>query len=175
MFRPLSTTLSKLAMVCPGGASARPQLHRWRGVRIGSPAWIGLYVYVDELHPEALTIGSGCTIGIRTTIITHTYGGPRQSVSNGQVIIEDDVFIGPHCVILPNVRIGAGSVIQAGTVVSRNVPPRTLWGSAGAGPLAEVTVPLSGALDYANFLRGLRPHLGSGKTGSTPTAGRSST
>jgi acetyltransferase-like isoleucine patch superfamily enzyme len=171
MFRPLSTTLSKLAMVCPGGASARPQLHRWRGVRIGGQAWLGLYVYIDELHPEALTIGKGCTIGIRTTIITHIYGGPRQPTANGQVVIEDDVFVGPHCVILPNVRIGAGSVIQAGTVVSRNVPPRTLWGGPAAGPLAEVTVPLSGDINYAVFLRGLRPH----RTGAAAGAETAST
>jgi acetyltransferase-like isoleucine patch superfamily enzyme len=175
MFRPLSTTLSKLAMVCPGGATARPQLQRWRGVRIGSAAWIGLYVYIDELHPEALTIGRGCTIGIRTTIITHVYGGPRQPVSNGQVVIEDDVFVGPHCVILPNVRIGAGSVIQAGTVVSRNVPPRTLWGGPGAGALAEVTVPLSGDVDYSNFLRGLRPHHAAGPAAAKPASTGSGT
>jgi acetyltransferase-like isoleucine patch superfamily enzyme len=168
MIRLLSTTLSKLAMVCPGGASARPQLHRWRGVRIGRESWIGLYVYIDELHPEALVIGHGCTIGIRTTIITHVYGGPRQAMSNGRVVIEDDVFVGPHCVILPNVRIGAGSVIQAGTVVSRSVPPRTLWGATGAGPLAEVTVPLNGNVDYSSFLRGLRPHQGSGAPASKP-------
>jgi len=144
-------------MVCPGGASARPKLHRWRGARIGTHAWFGLFVYIDELHPEALSIGNNCTIGIRTTIITHFYWGPRQPVSNGTVVIEDDVFIGPHCVILPNVRIGEGSVIQAGTVVTRSVPPRTLWGAPEAGPLADVTVPLTASRGYTGFLRGLRP------------------
>jgi acetyltransferase-like isoleucine patch superfamily enzyme len=38
------------------------------------------------------------------------------------MIVESDGFIGPHCVILPNVRIGEGAVIRAGTVASRNVP-----------------------------------------------------
>jgi len=144
-------------MICPGGDSVRPQLHRWRGARIGNKVWIGLFVYIDELHPEALSIGNNCTIGIRTSIITHFYWGPRQAASNGPVVIEDDVFIGPHCVILPNVRVGAGSVIQAGTVVTRSVPPRTLWGPPEAGVLAEASTPLTANTGYLTFLRGLRP------------------
>ena len=144
-------------MLCPGGASVRPRLHRWRGARIGHNAWMGLFVYIDELHPEALSIGNNCTLGIRSSIITHFYWGSRQPASIGTVVIEDDVFIGPHCVILPNVRIGAGSVIQAGTVVSRSVPPRTLWGPPEAGPVAEATVPLTANAGYAGFLRGLHP------------------
>ena len=157
MHRLLGAALGRLAMVCPGGARIRPRLHRWRGARIGRNAWIGLFVFIDELHPEALSVGDNCTIGIRTTILTHFYWGPRLPASNGAVVIEDDVFIGPHCVILPNVRIGEGAVIQAGTVVTRNVPPRTLWGAAAAGSLAEITVPLTSRGGYASFLRGLRP------------------
>jgi len=125
-------------------------------VRVGSNVWIGLYVYIDELHPERLSVGDNCTIGIRTSIITHFYWGPRRVMSNGKVVIEDDVFIGPHCVILPNVRIGEGSVIQAGTVVSQSVPPHTLWGPPSAGPLADVTVPLTSAKGYDVFVRGLK-------------------
>jgi len=158
MLRLLSATLGRLAMVCPGGTNVRPRLQRWRGVSIGQHVWLGLYVSIDELHPEALSIGNNCTIGIRTTILTHFYWGPAQQASNGTVVIEDDVFIGPHCVILPNVRIGQGAVVQAGTVVARNVPARTLWGAAGAGPLAAVTVPLTHAHGYSEFLRGLKSH-----------------
>jgi len=158
MLRLLSATLGRLAMVCPGGTNVRPRLQRWRGVSVGRHVWLGLYVSIDELHPEALSIGNNCTIGIRTTILTHFYWGPAQQASNGTVVIEDDVFIGPHCVILPNVRIGQGAVVQAGTVVTRNVPARTLWGAAGAGPLAAVTVPLTHAHGYSDFLRGLKSH-----------------
>jgi serine acetyltransferase len=114
-------------------------------------------VYIDELHPEDLTIGNNCTIGIRTSIITHVYFGSRRATSNGRVVIEDNVYIGPHCVILPNVRIGEGAVVQAGTVVSRNVPARTLWCAAAAGPMGVVTVPLTAEHEYSGFLRGLRP------------------
>ena len=157
MRRILGSTLQRLAMVCPGGNSLRPLLHRWRGAKIGANVWIGLYAYIDDVHPEALSIGDNCTIGIRTSIITHFYWGSPHSVSNGKVVIERDVFIGPHCVILPNVTIGEGSVIQAGTVVTRNVPPRTFWGAPAAGPLGVLTVPLTSEHGYMSFLRGLRP------------------
>ena len=157
MHRLLGSALHRLAMICPGGASVRPRLHRWRGAQIGTNVWIGLYVYIDDVHPEALSIGDNCTIGIRTSIITHFYWGPQQSVSNGKVIIDRNVFVGPHCVILPNVTIGEGAVIQAGSVVTRNVPPRTFWGLPAAGPLGTVTVPLTATHGYMAFLRGLRP------------------
>jgi carbonic anhydrase/acetyltransferase-like protein (isoleucine patch superfamily) len=71
-------------------------------------------------------------------------------------VIEKDVFIGPHCVILPNVRIGEGAVIRAGTVVSRNVPARTFWGPPAAEALGVATVPLTPEHSYEEFLEGLK-------------------
>jgi acetyltransferase-like isoleucine patch superfamily enzyme len=150
--------LHKLASFVPGGDSLRPWLHCKRGVTIGRNVWISQYVYIDELHPEALTIGDNCSIGLRTSIFTHFYWGSRRTNSGfGKVIIEDDVFVGPHCVILPNVRIGRGSVIKAGTVVSRNVPPKVFWGLPAPEALAIVEVPLTSEQEYRNFLRGLKP------------------
>ena len=157
MHRVLGSALNRLAMVAPGGARVRPRLHRWRGADIGANVWIGLYVYIDDLHPELLSIGDNCTIGIRASIITHFYWGPRQPTTRGNVRIGSDVFIGPHCVILPNVTIGEGAVIPAGAVVTQNVPARTLWGGPPAAALGAVTVPLTATHGYIGFLRGLRP------------------
>ncbi|MDG5816081.1 acyltransferase [Chitinispirillales bacterium ANBcel5] len=148
----------KLAYISPGGSTLRPQLHRMRGVTIGKNVWISQYVYIDEIHPEVITIEDNCTIGLHTTLVSHFYWGPRRSSQfAGPIHIEEDVFIGPHCVILPKVKIGKGSVIQAGTVVSKDVPPNTLWGVAKAGPLARVTNPLTAEVGYDSFLKGLRP------------------
>jgi acetyltransferase-like isoleucine patch superfamily enzyme len=148
--------LHKLAFIIPGGYGMRPWLHRLRGVSVGKNVWIAQYVYIDELHPEDVTIGEGTTIGLRTSIFTHFYWGPRRSTNRAKVVIEKNVFIGPHCVILPNVRIGEGAVIKAGSVVSRNVPAHAFWGPPASEVLGVVTVPLTSEHTYAEFVRGVR-------------------
>jgi len=149
--------LHKIAYVAPGGESFRPWLHRRRDVHLCKNVWISQFVYIDELHPEKVSIGDNCTIGLRTSIFTHFYWGGRTENDHGEVIIERNSFIGPHCVVLPNVRIGEGAVVKAGTVVSRDVPPHTFWGTPQAEPLARVTIPLIPEHSYKDFVCGLRP------------------
>jgi acetyltransferase-like isoleucine patch superfamily enzyme len=150
--------LGKVAFIAPGGGSLRPWLHRIRGAKLGKNVWIGEFVYIDAANPEALSIGDNCTIGLRTSIFTHGYRGPRRPRSNMSVVIERDVFVGPHCLILGNVRIGAGAVIKGGTVVSKHVPARALWGPPPAEILAEASIPLTPPqYTYEDFLRGLKP------------------
>ena len=52
-------------------------------------------------------------------------GRPRPEIPCRPVIIEDDVWIGPNATILKGVRVGAGSWIEAGSLVTRDVPPRS--------------------------------------------------
>lgn len=42
------------------------------------------------------------------------------------IVIEEDVFIGMNCIILKGVRIGSGSVIGAGSVVTKDVPANSI-------------------------------------------------
>ena len=160
----LGRLIAKIALFAPGGFGVRPWLQRLRGVVIGKNVWISQFVYVDEIHPENVSIADNCVIGLRTSIISHFYSGPRKPVGNGKVVIEKDVFIGPHCVILPNVRIGEGAVIKAGTVVSRNVPARTFWGPPSGEALGTATVPLTPRHTYEEFLGGLKLHVKRRKT-----------
>ncbi|HTI97984.1 MAG TPA: acyltransferase [Dongiaceae bacterium] len=51
-------------------------------------------------------------------------GRPRPEVLKKPVIIEDDVWIGPNATILKGVRIGTGAFIEAGSLVTRDVPAR---------------------------------------------------
>jgi acetyltransferase-like isoleucine patch superfamily enzyme len=154
----LNRVLHKVAFFIPGGGTLRPLIHRLRGVKVGKNVWISQYVYIDELHPEAVTIHENCTIGLRTTIFTHFYwGGKRPQKSAGPVTIGKDVFIGPCCVILPNVKIGEGAVIKAGTVVTKDVPPLTFWGLPPAKALGRITVPLTSKNSYQDFIAGLKP------------------
>ena len=49
----------------------------------------------------------------------------RPPIPRREVVIEDDVWIGPNATILKGVRIGAGSFVEPGALVTRSVPPRS--------------------------------------------------
>jgi tetrahydrodipicolinate N-succinyltransferase len=77
----------------------------------------------------------------QVSIFSHFFWGDKNaSKYSAPVLVGKDAYIGPHCVILPNVHIGEGSVSKAGTVVSRNIPEHTYWGTDSAGPLGQVIV-----------------------------------
>lgn len=50
-----------------------------------------------------------------------------EKIKTNPVIVEDNVFIGANSIILKGVRIGKGSVIGAGSVVTKNVPANEVW------------------------------------------------
>jgi hypothetical protein len=56
---------------------------------------------IDDNHLGTITIGNNTAIGLRTTIFGHFYVGPNRSDDHAKpVIIEEDVFFGPHCVVV---------------------------------------------------------------------------
>ena len=55
----------------------------------------------------------------------------------GDIVVGNDVWIGRNSVILPGVHIGDGAIIAAQSVVTRDVPPYTVWGGNPARFLKE--------------------------------------
>lgn len=51
----------------------------------------------------------------------------RENIVTGNIVIGNNVFIGGHCIILKGVTIGDNSIIGAGSLVSRNIPPNEVW------------------------------------------------
>jgi acetyltransferase-like isoleucine patch superfamily enzyme len=72
------------------------------------------------------------------------------------VRIEDNAFVGPGVYILPNVTIGEGAVVAAGSIVNRSVPPQTMVRGNPARVVARCGVPLRGH-SYEEFMRHLEP------------------
>lgn len=111
-------------------------------VEIGQYCYFTNAVLLCELH---LIIGNYVVIGWNTTVADTDFhplapaervadaiacsplgkGKPRPPVLRKPVVIEDDVWIGPNATILKGVRIGAGSFIEAGSLITRDVPPRS--------------------------------------------------
>lgn len=55
-----------------------------------------------------------------------------EGVSKGDIIIDDDVWIGYGAIILSGVHIGQGAVIAAGAVVTSDIPPYAIAGGVPA-------------------------------------------
>jgi maltose O-acetyltransferase len=111
-------------------------------------------------HPEKVSIGQGgsiaaflhiwgrggVTIGDRVLIASHvsivseTHDYTKHPMTETAilkpVVIEDDVWIGTHCSILPGVTIGRGAVVGAGAVVTRDIPPMSVNVGVPAKPVA---------------------------------------
>ena len=96
---------------------------------IGNNTWIGQNCF---LHGGGgLKIGNNVGMGPCVKILTHVHREPKDlsipvlfcEQEYKQVIIEDDCYIGIGTVVLPGVIIGRGSLVGAGAVVTRNIPP----------------------------------------------------
>ncbi len=150
--------LQIIALYGPGATTLRPSLHRLRGVRIEPGVFIGTDVIIETSQPQLVSIGSGAVIGIRSVIIAHFRDGDER-VQSGEpsVRIEEDVFIGPGVIILPNVTIGYGAVVNAGSIVSRSVPALTMVQGNPARPVARCSVPLGRNTPVKEFYRTLQP------------------
>ena len=108
---------------------------------------IGDYTRVG-LHNTVIgpvTIGNHVNLaqGITVTALNHNFAekGLRideQGVSTNPVTIGDDIWIGANAVILPGVTIGNHSVVAAGAVVTKDVPPHTLVAGVPARKIKEL-------------------------------------
>jgi heptaprenylglycerol acetyltransferase len=153
--------LQELAKCMPGAFTVRVLLHRWRGVKIGQRVHIAYGVVIETAYPHWVFIGNNVQIGIRSTIVAHLHGLPpwkaEQQEDYSSVRIEDDAYLGPGVIVLPNVTIGCGAVITAGSVVTRSVPPMTIVQGNPAKPIAQCEIPLKWDTPYKEFLSRLRP------------------
>ena len=110
-------------------------------VVIGDHTRIGLHNTI--IGP--VTIGSHVNLaqGITVTALNHNFSDlekriDEQGVSTTPVIIEDDIWIGANATILPGVSIGQHSVIAAGSVVTKDVPPHSLVAGVPAKVIKQI-------------------------------------
>ena len=109
-------------------STIRIKLLRMGGVKIGIHTFIGSNVMFDGIRPDLVSIGNYVKITSGTKIVTHFFNPLDCGMYLGNIIIEDNVFIGMNTLIVNSVRIGKNSVLAAGSVVVKDVPEGEIWG-----------------------------------------------
>lgn len=92
---------------------------------------------------DRLTIGDRVTLGHQVSILTTTHELGRREHRAGKLVqspvnIQDGAWLGCRCVVLPGVTVGAGAIVEPGTVLNKDVPPHTRVGGMPAKKLEEL-------------------------------------
>jgi maltose O-acetyltransferase len=127
---------------CGARVSISPDARIWGADRV---------TLEDDVAINAFTHifgGGGVQIGARTQIstgcsiaaITH----PEQVAARHRgievpVTIEEDCWLGTGAIVLPGVRIGSGSIIGAGAVVTKDIPPMSIAVGVPARVIRQIT------------------------------------
>ncbi len=113
------------------GASVEIQ----KGVKVGRRCKISSHTFICE----GVTIEDNVFIGHGVMFTNDVY--PRATTPSGELqteqdwkvectVVKEGASIGTGATILPRVTIGEHAMVGAGSVVTRNVPPRTIvWGN----------------------------------------------
>lgn len=111
----------------------RKIFYRMTNITIGKGVMINNNFIVSDDYKGLLIIGDRVSIAPNVTVICSS--APNNSrlqlnsyvkekmIKDSKVIIEQDVWIGTNVTILGEVTIGEGSIIGAGTVVTKDIPP----------------------------------------------------
>ena len=114
-------------------------------ISIGAGSWIGQYNNIRTSADAPIEIGEKCLVSQFCTLIAANHGISRAHPVLDQphddrrrgVRLEDDVWLGAGCVVLPGVTIARGSVIGANSVLSKSTGEYEIWAGAPAQRIGE--------------------------------------
>jgi acetyltransferase-like isoleucine patch superfamily enzyme len=113
----------------------RPELWRWMGAKVGKNAFVGYEVWMDFNNANLIEIGEGAHITNRCLLLCHQRELSKYFVGDdstklpykkGKIIIGRNVMIGMGTIIMPNVNVGEGAIIGAGSIVTKDIPAWTI-------------------------------------------------
>jgi maltose O-acetyltransferase len=107
-----------------------------RGLRVGERSYVGRGTFVAL--DATVTLGRDVMVGPQVMFFTSNHGIAthcpmiEQPLEPAPVVVEDDVWLGARCILLPGVTVGRGAIVAAGAVVTKDVPPQAIVGGVPA-------------------------------------------
>ncbi len=131
--------LCRILQIMGGGEKTYFEHHIFIGgpgkVKFGQSCQINENTFIQEAE-----IGNFVMIAPNVAIISSMHNCDRIDIpmifqgetTNKKVIIEDDVWLGRNVLVMPGVKIGKGSIVAAGAVVTKDVPEYKIVGGVPA-------------------------------------------
>jgi maltose O-acetyltransferase len=126
----------------------RVYLLRLAGYKIGNKVYIPSDLLISDVktRKDNLFIGNRVSFGPKVILITDSSPNNSKLIKkfpllSGIIVIEEDVWIGAGTIILPNVTIGKCSIVAAGSVCNKDVPPYTIVGGVPAKLIKKIDEP----------------------------------
>jgi maltose O-acetyltransferase len=119
-----------------------------RGMKLGKNVEIIDSFFFDPSHCYLISIGDYCTICPNVRLIAHDASTKKHLgyTKIGRIDIGANCFLGDSSIVLPNVSIGPYSIVGAGSVVTKDIPPYTI----AAGNPAKIISPVD---DYVKKMQ----------------------
>ena len=112
----------------------------------GKNITVGKGVFINTgchfLDQGGITIGNGTFLGnnVVLTTLNHDFDPEnRRTTYPAPIVIGNNVWLASSVTVVPGVHIGDGSIVAAGSVVTRDVPPNTLVGGVPARVIRAIS------------------------------------
>jgi serine O-acetyltransferase len=106
-------------------------LHRWAQGQAGIdfPSVLKAGAGLTLVHGWGIVVNKDALLGSNVTLFNGVVIGRKDKITEqgretAYPVIGNDVWIGPHAIIIGGVHIGDGAIVGAGSVVTKDVPPR---------------------------------------------------
>ncbi|MDF8335546.1 acyltransferase [Novosphingobium sp. HBC54] len=123
--------------------------NRFWGMDLHPTVKVSLTAKLDRTYPKGVHIKAYSYITFGATILTHD----RTRGIYKDTVIEENCFIGARAIIMPGITVGHNSIVGAGAVVTKDVPPRSIV----AGNPAEIIRTDIEVGRYGRFLSADKP------------------
>lgn len=125
----------------------RPKLWRWMGIKVGKDVFIGYSVWIDIGNAHLIEIEDDVHIATGSLLLCHRKDLTDYRMGDDyfnlkylkeKIVLKKGCAIGMESIIMPGVTIGEGTVVAAGSVVTKDIPAWTVAAGSPARVIREI-------------------------------------